>query len=385
MELTGKKRGVKKLRTNRMDNAMERVVFRISKKMLEALYKYKLHIILWLIYITYESMMVGVFTGAFGKFENYAVHYTLNVSLFYFHSYSMEKINFKKRKLDYLKVLLLVILEITAYVIILAILNHLFTAFNQPNKYNILGIDERYIIGASYRSLSFILVSSGYWFLINFYKEREISANLEKQHLHSLIEKEAMTKQLLMAQNAYLKAQINPHFLFNTLSFIHRRVRKIDEDAGNLVVSLADMMRYALDISHSEEYIVLSKEIEQVENLINLFQIKEDFKLYIFFDYEEAAAEEKLIPLALMTLAENIFKHGVLTDVEHPAKISLRYANEMIIIETENKVGEVPGALSLKTGLSNLKDRLRHAYGQKCSITWEKNDGYFRVRLTVSV
>lgn len=368
---------------NTINNPTDTYISRMGKVSYRWLNQYKFHILIWAVYFTYESVLVGVLFGQFGKFENYVIHYSLNIFIFYFNFQMMQVMEGRGKKLFYLQVTGVFIAEMIFYVYALAFFNHFFTTYNQTTKTSWLGIDRTYVLSATYRGLYFLLYSCGYWFLFRFIKQRKISTDLEQSVLRNQLEKEAVTKELVVAQNAYLKAQINPHFLFNTLSFVHRRIRKTDEDAGNLIVSLANMMRYALDINQNQEFVVLSEEIEQVENLISLFQIKENFNLYIFFNYEEDAAEQKLIPLAMMTLAENIFKHGVLTEIDHPAKISLSYTDGVIQVETENKAAGVPKALSLKTGLSNLQTRIKHAYGENGELTWANEGDVFKAKLSV--
>ena len=341
----------------------------------------RLHFILWLIFVTYESLLIGIFSGVFGRFENYLVHYSLNIFLFYFHIMIMDKLKFIHPG-DYLKVVLLAASEILVYIPLLAILNRFFTSYNQPDPENILGINHRFVLGAVYRSLYFIFIATGFWFLKRYLKERQLTQDLEKNRLKEIIDREKIEKQLALAQNAYIKSQINPHFLFNTLSFIHKRIRKTDPASGDLIVGLSEMMRYAVDIDYDEEFTLLSKEIAQAENLINLFQIKQDFKLSIHFDYGELDPDQKIVPLALLTLVENVFKHGVLDDDSAPAKISIRSSSKVLVIETENKASKAPSSLSLHTGLKNLESRMRLVYGNSFSLLIDRNE-LFKVRLTV--
>jgi two-component system LytT family sensor kinase len=354
----------------------------ISSLLISKFIRYRLHFFLWSVYIVYESVIIGLISGVFGNLENYIIHYTLNITVFYLHSSLMERANLTGHVLHYFILLLIVLIEMVCYVLSLATLNHLFTIYNQANKYNILGIDYNFILRAVYRCLFFIILGSGYWSLKKYISERQKTEELEKQKLHSIIDQEKMSKALVQSEKAYMRAQINPHFLFNTLSFVQHRVQKADEDAGELLLSLAKMMRYTVGLDQTEVFTSLSGEVEQVENLINLFQIKENRSLSIHLDYDDSVLEQKMIPLVLLTLSENVIKHGVLNDPSFPASITISCSGDYIRILTENKTGEAANVLSSKTGLKNLSERLKQNYGDSYTFIYEENGGIFRADLS---
>ncbi|KQS36818.1 sensor histidine kinase [Pedobacter sp. Leaf194] len=350
-------------------------------KMLLVFWKgYRLHILLWAIYIIYESVLIGVFYQKFGKFENYASHFSLNIALFYVHSWVLSKVKFLKNK-DYLLILLIAAIEIVAYIPLLAQFNQWLTDFNQPTPGSALGIDHRFILGAIYRSLYFILFSTGFWFLNRFLKEKQLTQKLEKGRLEAIIGQQSTKAELAIAENAFIRAQINPHLLFNTLNFVHRRIKTTDSEAGELILLLAKMMRYSIGLNQTEQTSPLIDEILQVENLINLFQIKESYSLSIHFDYQENLLNQRVIPLALLTLSENVFKHGVLDDHRNPASISISLVKNTIIIKTINKIIKKSDALSTNTGLKNLNFRLVHVYGDTFNYSHSEIDGTFYTTL----
>lgn len=352
------------------------------KKLLGFLISYKLHILLWVIYIAYESILIGFFYQRFGKFENYATHYSLNIFLFYINLWVLESMNFKSKG-NYLKIPFLAALEILLYIPLLAQLNQWFTDFNQPTASNLLGIDHRFILGAIYRSLFFILISTGFWFLKRFLNEQENSKKLENERLQAIIEKESIKTQLVIAENAFMRSQVNPHFLFNTLSFVYRRIKKNDSDAGDLLFSLAKMIRYTVSLDLNTKVVLLSEEIEQVENLINLFQIREGHSLSIHLDYQDGLQGEQIIPLALLTLCENVFKHGVLNDSSSPAIISIKSSNGLITIKTENKISRRTNDLSTGRGLKNLSQRINLHYAGNANFKYFEQGGRFKANLEI--
>jgi len=347
---------------------MDSIFFRIKDYSKKTFLVAKLHLLLWGIFIIYESVIVGLVTGNFARIESYVIHYFLNISIFYIHAHFLEKMDFRNRRVDYILAICLLFGEMLVYILMLASLNHLFTIYNQANKYNLLGIDFNFIFRAIYRCLFFIIISTGWWALRRYLRERNKTVQLEKKSLHSLVEKEKLSADFVKAQNSYLRAQINPHFLFNTLNFLNSRIKKNDPEAGELIITISEMLRYSLDLDPNEQLVKLSSEVEQVENLINFFQIKEKFTLNIHFDYDEEVLRERIIPLSMLTLVENIFKHGVVDDQTFPAQISIRKTDDWVTIETINKTADQPRSQSLNTGLKNLEQRLINTYKDFCSF-----------------
>ncbi len=344
---------------------------------------FRLHILLWSVYIIYESVIVGLITGKFSNIENYLIHYSINISVFYLHVFVLEKLNFRNTIKDYIFIIPLVILEMTCYVLLIATLNHFFTIYNQANKYNVLGIDYTFVLKAFYRCLFFIIIASGFWALRRYLKEKKTTERLKRMKLNDIIENEQMSRALVTAENAYLRSQINPHFLFNTLNFVHRRIKRLDVDSGEIILSLSKMMRYALIMDNEDGFSKLGDEIEQVENLINLFQIKENHTLVFHVEYEESVLSEKIIPLVLLTLTENMFKHGNLKDHSSPARISIRKNDGKLFIYTENIVRKDSIYQSNHLGLKNLKKRLVMHYSNGCSFDWGIEDEKFFTRLEI--
>ncbi|RZJ46481.1 MAG: hypothetical protein EOO44_22755, partial [Flavobacterium sp.] len=162
--------------------------------------KYRLHFISWIVYIVYESVLTGIFVQQFGEFENYIVHYSLNISLFYCHIYAMRKINFNFQLFDFLRFIPVVVLEILFYIPVLALLNRMFTKYNQPSDGLYLGINHLFIAGSIYRSIFFIMVSTGYWFILRFFSERKKLEILAKKHLNEVIVRERAEKNLALSK-----------------------------------------------------------------------------------------------------------------------------------------------------------------------------------------
>ena len=119
----------------------------------------------------------------------------------------------------------------------------------------------------------------------------------------------AVKMKLAQSENAYLQQQMNPHMLFNSLAFIHSTVYKISHEAAENVILLTDILRFSIEETDADGKIQLSSEAEQIENMIKINAYRFDHSLRISYIIEGDLTGHKIIPLVLMTLTENIFKH----------------------------------------------------------------------------
>lgn len=337
----------------------------------------KVHIISWIVFVFYEAFIAGLFIGRFGTLQNYIIHYSLNIALFYIHAEVILTYSLKNSRQVYWKLPILFIVEIAIYFSILYGVEWL-----SVNYFGYVGIRKfefsfAYFIGPLYRWTFFTGFATGYYFLINFLKERKKTEHLEQQRLNNII-------QIAKSENAFLKAQIQPHFLFNTLDFIYHNARESSPVAAETILSLSEMMRYAVDSNQEGDFISLGDEIVQVENLINLHQLRQDHSLQIRLDYDDDVKNFKIIPLVLITLVENIFKHGNLNNINHPAEISIHQNDHNLIIETSNLANLVPNTKGLRAGMENIRKRLAYTYKSKATFEFYNEDNqYFKTKLTV--
>ncbi|WP_316803227.1 sensor histidine kinase [Pedobacter nototheniae] len=327
----------------------------------------KRHFIAWAIFILYEAIIIGLLSGRFGSLTDYAIHYALNISLFYFNAHIALIGSLKHPKQAIWRIPLLVIIEIIVYLVAIYFIEYVMVNFNNFKSIDKFEFSLKYFAGPLYRCSYFIGFSVGYFYILNFIQERKKTEELEKQRLNNLI-------QIAKSENAFLKAQINPHFLFNTLDFIYHNARESSPVAAETILSLADMMRYAVDSDSEGEFITLGDEIDQVENLINLHQLRQNHSLQIHFDYDDEIRSQKIIPLVLITLVENIFKHGDLSHQSQPASINLELRSDELILETSNLVNSIQNSNGLNSGMENIRKRLNYAYGTRVSFNFFTNE-----------
>jgi two-component system LytT family sensor kinase len=180
---------------------------------------------------------------------------------------------------------------------------------------------------------------------------------LEQQKLQLEVEK-------AQAELKFLKSQINPHFLHNTLNSFYARSLPLSQELAGGILTLSEMMRYALGETHTTDGKVLLKdEIEHLRNLVNIHQFRFRNHLNVELDVRGDLNGALIIPFVLITLVENIFKHGDLSSADHATRIKIEVKNGSLCFRSTNKKKSGPRELSTGIGLDNIKKRLDLSYG----------------------
>lgn len=355
--------------------------FNLIKRLQIWLKRYRLHFLIWAIYIAYECVMVVVVYGEIAKPLVFATHYVIIICLFYSHANVAFPWALQNKFTAIWKLPLVILVEVGVYLLFSYVNDYVLEIYSIIPKGS-LHFTAQYVIRNGYRCMFFVGFSSGYHFLQTYSKERIKTANLERLRLNEIISRNKAEQELTKAQNAFLKAQINPHFLFNTLDFIYHHIVSVSPVAADAVVTLAEMMRFAIDADKMGEYIRLGDEIDQVNNLRYLNHLRKNEELPFNFTCEPGLEECYIIPLVLLTLAENIFKHG---DLSKGQAATLKvYSNDDFMIIASANVSSRTRKNSNGTGLVNIRKRLEYAYGDAVNIThFQDDDGYFRVIIRI--
>lgn len=350
------------------------------------LYKHRIHFIAWSFFIFYEVIISGILRGYFATAGNYILFYVLNICLFYFHAYVIMPAAKSHTKHGIWLLPLLIVIEVVFYVPFSILLAGFLNKYAGLMLVAPATLTKTAVVTSVWRTIYFILFSSGYYYLINYLKERKITQEAEKEKLIMIIENQNVQAELIKSQYARLKAQINPHFLFNTLSFIYASARKTAPEAAEAIITLTDMMRYSIQEDDEKIFTDIVLEIEQIENLIKLYQIKSETKLNVILEYDADLANIQIIPLVLITLVENVFKHGDLLQEDYPALISINLAHNILIIETRNLINLNGSVISHNIGLDNIKKRIQMVYGDKAFLQTDRDkSNYFNVLLSIEL
>lgn len=197
---------------------------------------------------------------------------------------------------------------------------------------------------------------------------------------------EELKRQNLQAEMDYLRYQINPHFFMNTLNNIHALIDIDTEYAKSAVIELSKKMRYVLYESGSET-ISLKKDIQFIENYIELMRIRYDSSIDICLDYPATIPNKVAIPpLLLIVFVENAFKHGV--SYNHASFIHIRigYRDDAVTAVISNSRHEKSRPGTTGIGLENVKKRLALIYQDNYTLSIDDSDpAVYTVKLIIPI
>ncbi|CAM1344998.1 sensor histidine kinase [Tenacibaculum amylolyticum] len=188
----------------------------------------------------------------------------------------------------------------------------------------------------------------------------------------------------IKAEKNFLIQQINPHFLFNTLNNIYSLVIQNNPKGGDAVLQLSKMLDYSLYRSNDEQ-VLLSDEIQYINNFIALFKLKDSSIKGIKFQHDNVFSQSKISPMLLLTFIENAFKHGNIEDVENSyIDITIASTQNDITFQCKNsfskkKKTDKTGGI----GIKNVRRRLELIYPSKHTLHILENEGTFSVSLNI--
>ncbi|WP_223652049.1 sensor histidine kinase [Hymenobacter psoromatis] len=165
------------------------------------------------------------------------------------------------------------------------------------------------------------------------------------------------------AELAFLRSQINPHFLYNTLNYLYATAYEVSEPLAEAVLRLSDLMRYLLHDSPDGQ-VELSQEVEYVENYLALHRLR--FEENFFVNFEQAGLPpggQRVATLLLIPFVENALKHGVVNQAAHPVDIQLTLAAPgQLRFTVRNRIHQHQKDATTGVGLPNIRRRLALLY-----------------------
>ena len=341
------------------------------------------HALVWLVFIAYELSIVYINGIKFGEPLDYVLHYSINICLFYLNAEGFKYI-YKAKLNRAMAIILLISAEIGLYVFIQQLAFRLLSFIYDYPPVTVSDL-KLYYGKEIYRAIYFIGFSIAYWFAIRLANQKKVILELENRKLKQENEKIELERNLIQSQNAYLQSQLNPHLLFNTLSFIYNSVRKLSEPASQAILLLSDMMRYSLSEAGADGKVSLENEIGHIKNMITLNQLRFNDTLNINLTTTGQFKNETIIPLLLLSFIENIYKHGDLTDADNPAKIDIACENHVLKMTCSNKKSKSKPIAGWGIGLDNARARLHTQYPGRYTLNVVEDHLMYSVLLTVNL
>lgn len=189
----------------------------------------------------------------------------------------------------------------------------------------------------------------------------------------------------LKSELSFLRSQISPHFIFNVLNSIVYLIRSKSNQAESVTIKLSELMRYLLYES-SDTQVPLSKELEYLNNYVELQKIRFQEDVDIRLNVDGETGSHFIEPMLMIPFVENAFKHGVGLIQQPIIDISVKISKEILVFSVKNKVSEDASEdkdVASGIGLRNVQRRLELLYPGKHELKIGKKDEWFEVEMTL--
>ena len=226
----------------------------------------------------------------------------------------------------------------------------------------------QYTVAALISGLFFMLLSTAIYVISNNFRTREDRKSLETEKLN--------------AELAFLRSQINPHFLFNSLNNIYALAYKKSEKTPEAILRLSNIMRYMLYESN-EDSVLLEEEIDYLKSYIELQKLRFKEKVHVDLHVSIEETGHRIMPLLLISFLENAFKHGVSTDEHQPIRIDIGVQSGRLYFKAENAKNQLNKDQTKGVGLTNLKRRLQLGYPGRHTINVTESENYYSSELFI--
>lgn len=199
---------------------------------------------------------------------------------------------------------------------------------------------------------------------------------------------ESLEKERVKSELDYLKAQINPHALFNSLNTIYGHIDKQNQVARNILLQFSELLRYQLYDCVAEK-VSLSKELAYIQNYVAFHRLRKDERLVVDFDIGAIGPGLKIAPLLLIVLIENAFKFvSNFSDKENKISIEI-YTNGNVMYCSFSNTKELHVAdctgTSKGIGIANLRRRLELLYNKKYELSMNSDYDIYEANLTIDL
>lgn len=326
------------------------------------------HSFLWFIYALLMLLLNENHEQWWFSISNVLIHTIFVAALVYYNFYYLIPLYLsRKRFLLYAFWLAFATLIITPLELIILFWNLSGRPTAQANLIDNQG--SHYLVLLLVVSFSSVLRIIKYWFV-----QEQAQRDLERQNLQSEL--------------SFLKSQINPHFLFNTLNSLYALTLKKSEQAPEVVLRLSEMMRYML-YECNEKYVSLQQELQYIKNYLALEQVRYGQKAVIEFDYLiDEVDKYKVAPLLFITFLENSFKHGLSHRIEAGfVTVYLQVEAGALEFHVDNSKADKRDEAYYQggIGLKNVGRRLDLLYPARYQLDFEQDEQTYSVHLSLDL
>ncbi|MET3112811.1 two-component system LytT family sensor kinase [Pedobacter sp. CG_S7] len=298
----------------------------------------------------------------------------INISIFYINYMLLIPQLVKERKKYGLyviaMVLLIVFMGVLKTLVALLYSDIVLTYVNHTTSAKVFTKIPQYILRTVFVSGFFMVISSLIKFAVDWFGNERIQRQLES-------EKKDMELQ-------FLKSQLNPHFLFNSLNNIYSLAYQKSDKTADAILKLSEIMRYMIYESNDSR-VALSKEIEYVKSFIDLQRLRFKDGAAVALTIHGEINDQPIVPLILISFVENAFKHGVANDPKDPIKINLIANQKILHFSITNKKNNFNKDEMGGVGLNNVERRLQLLYPERYKLNIVNSATHYTSELMLDI
>lgn len=336
-----------------------------------------LHALAWVAYLFFNNFLLIRSGEYYVSLPRMVFTYSLVAVLFYVNVYGIVRPNVSKRR--YGRLAWQTLLLIATYGLVRYALYYFF--------FPLLGISSDYAaytvmlrdfyLDSLWLVLQYLLLSYGYWFAIH-------SVAVERNRRLLELNVARLENEKVRAELAFLRAQLNPHFLYNTLNFLFADALKTSPRLAESILMLASMLRAISNLGEQEQ-VPVARELDYVQNYVALQRLRFGAGLHLRLLVEGRDWADTLFmpPLTLITLVENVFKYGDLADPAAPARIEVWLGPGEVVFQTNNRKKTEPTAEQTGLGLSNVVNQLELLHRGRYLLEKQEDSEYFALKLRI--
>ncbi len=181
----------------------------------------------------------------------------------------------------------------------------------------------------------------------------------------------------------YLKMQIHPHFLFNTLNTMYGFALKKSDETPEMILKLSNLLDYLL-YQVDKPFVALKEELAHIKDYVALEKMRFGDNLEILTNFEEVNESIDVAPMLLIPFVENSFKHGQIKNQKLSIVMDLKHENNVIEFNIKNSILNPPKNTQDRIGLSNIKKRLSTLYPNNYELQISTNENWYMIKLKLN-
>jgi two-component system LytT family sensor kinase len=332
------------------------------------------HIVYWLFIISFIFLVVFFSGEKYNSSEllvKYGYFTVINISIFYINYTLLIPQLLKKYWLYVLSIIALIAL-MSAVKTIMAVLyrEEVLRHWDTKTKtleYSSLAV---FVWSSVFTSGFFIISGCLIKFALDWFSNIRIQRSLET-------EKKDMELQ-------FLKSQLNPHFLFNSLNNIYSLAYQKSDKTADAILKLSEIMRYMIYESN-DSWVALSKEIEYVQSYIELQKLRFKDGASVVMTLNGEIDDQQILPLVLISFVENAFKHGVANDPSDPIRINIIANQKILHFSITNKKNNANKDHVGGVGLNNVERRLQLLYPERYKLNIVNSATHYTSELMLDI